>query len=87
MLWQEQAKAARARASGTMDEFTFVGEGSAQAGTASAAAAQQGPSAEQQYQHEMLQELQVSYMHQSIGKRSMTDIKHIARMPRLCGNT
>lgn len=56
---QEQAKAARQAAAGTMDEYTFVGEDSRQGGGLSGAAPQQGLSAEQQYKAEMQQELQV----------------------------
>lgn len=58
---QEQVKAARQGAAGTMDDYTFVGEDGLQEGP-SGAAVQQSLSAEQQYKTEMLQELQVNVL-------------------------
>lgn len=55
---QEQAKAARQGAAGTMDEYTFVGEDASQ-GSPPGNATAQGLSEEQQYRAEMLQEMQV----------------------------
>ena len=56
---QEQVKAARQGAAGTMDEYTFVGEGSLLEGALAGGAAPESLSAEQQYRAEMQQELQV----------------------------
>ena len=59
VAFQEQVKAARQGAAGTMDEYTFVGEGSLLEGAPAGAAAPESLSAEQQYRAEMQQELQV----------------------------
>lgn len=56
---QEQAQAARKRAAGTMDEYTFIAEDRQAEGQIEAAPAIQNVSAEQLYTNELVQELQV----------------------------
>ena len=71
---QEQVKAARQGAAGTLDEYTFVGEDGRQEGP-SGAAVQQSLSAEQQYKTEMLQELQVNILPHVAGERCSVSLK------------
>lgn len=56
---QEQAQAARKRAAGTMDEYTFIAEDSTAADQIDNAPAVQNVSAEQLYRNELAQEMQV----------------------------
>ncbi len=56
---QEQAEAARKRAAGTMDEYTFIAEDSTAADQIDSAPAVQNVSAEQLYKNELAQEMQV----------------------------
>lgn len=56
---QEQAQAARKRAAGTMDEYTFIAEDSTAADQIDSAPAVQNVSAEQLYKNELAQEMQV----------------------------
>ena len=56
---QEQAQAARKRAAGTMDEYTFIAEDSTAADRVDSAPAVPDVSAEQLYKSELAQELQV----------------------------
>ncbi|KAL0055526.1 hypothetical protein WJX82_001523 [Trebouxia sp. C0006] len=55
---QEQAQAARKRAAGTMDEYTFIAEDSTAADQMDSAPAVQTVSAEQLYKNELAQEMQ-----------------------------
>ncbi len=56
---QGQAQAARKRAAGTMDEYTFIAEDNKAADQIDSAPAVQNVSAEQLYKNELAQEMQV----------------------------
>ena len=63
MLVQEQAQAARKRAAGTLDEYTFIAEDTEAAGQAGTVPALQQVSAEELYRRELAEEMQVRLLH------------------------
>lgn len=74
MLWlllQGQAQAARKRAAGTMDQYTFIAEDAETTDQAGSLPALQPVSAEELYKNELAQEMQVH-------SACMHDIHHIS---------
>ena len=63
VLLQEQAQAARQRAAGTMDEYTFIAEDSEAADQAGSVPAMQQVSAEELYRKELAEEMQVQLLY------------------------
>lgn len=63
VLVQEQAQAARKRAAGTMDEYTFIAEDTEAADQAGSVPAIQQVSSEELYRKELAEEMQVPAAH------------------------
>lgn len=80
LLLQEQAQAARKRAAGTMDQYTFIAEDAEAADEAGSAPAIQHISAEELYRIELAEEMQVqpAVMHDQSGLQSSGISTHIA---------
>lgn len=63
VLVQEQAQAARKRAAGTMDEYTFIAEDTEAADQAGSVPAIQQVSSEELYRKELAEEMQVQLLY------------------------